>query len=155
MTANDVLVRQLERQLESFIKTFEKVPADKLDWAPEGCRSALDQGQEVATVIGDHWELYESRKMEWSDEGFVEWLNARSQLKTRGQILDRLKQDTQKLIDFARTLPATELMATTEMPFPGEFRVVDNITYHTWNMSYHEGQINMILMMLGIDPMGG
>ncbi|MCW5939295.1 MAG: hypothetical protein KF884_02805 [Fimbriimonadaceae bacterium] len=155
MTANDVLVRQLERQLESFIKTFEKVPADKLEWAPEGCRSALDQGQEVATVIGDHWELYESRKMVWSEEAFSKWLKARAQLKSREQIVARLKLDTQKLIEYTRSLPANDLMAPTEMPFQGEFRMVDNITYHTWNMSYHEGQINMILMMLGIDPMGG
>jgi hypothetical protein len=154
MTANDVLVRQLERQLESFIKTFQKVPDDKLDWAPEGCRSALDQGQEVATVIGDHWSLYAERKLEMSEGDFAKWMARRRALATREQVVERLKQDTEKLIAFTKALPAEDLMAPTQMPFPGEFRLVDNVTYHVWNMGYHEGQINMILMQLGIDPMG-
>lgn len=155
MTAADVLVRQLERELDSFLKIVKRVPEDKLDWVPqEGLRSVRDQFQEVATIVGDHWEIYEERKMEWDQARWAAYMERRAKVHTIEDLEARLRADTDRLIAFVRALPADDLMATTEMPFPGDHRVVDNVTYHLWNMSYHEGQISTILQMLGIDPMG-
>lgn len=39
------------------------------------------------------------------------------------------------------------------MPW-GEHIVADTVTFHVWNMAYHEGQISYILQLLGVDPMG-
>lgn len=41
-----------------------------------------------------------------------------------------------------------ELADVVEMPWPGDFRVADLLTYHYWNMTYHEGQITYIASML-------
>lgn len=154
MTASDVLVRQLERELDSFLKTVRSVPEDKLDWVPqEGMRSARDQAQEVATIVGDHWELYAERKMEWSPESFAAYVERRKKVHSVDDLEARLREDTKKLIEFVRGLSTDELMAPVQMPWPGDFRLVDTITYHQWNMSYHEGQINYILQMLGVETL--
>lgn len=155
MQATDLLIRQLERELESFLKIAGKVPADKLDWTPgEGTRSALSQMQEVATVISENWGLYETRKMVWNDDAFAAWLENRSQYTTFEAIEAKLKEDIQQLKDFVRTRTPDDLEAEVEMPWPGEFKLCDVIYYACWNMAYHEGQIATILMLLGIDPMG-
>ncbi|MCW5937482.1 MAG: DinB family protein [Fimbriimonadaceae bacterium] len=155
MTAADILVRQLERQQESFLKMVHRVPKDKLDWSPsEGVRSVLDQFQEVATIVGDHWEIYSDRKMDWDEEKWGAYMERRQQLKTVEELEARLKADTARLVEFTRSLAPEEFAATTQMPFPGDHRVADNIQYHVWNMAYHEGQIAQLLQQLGIDPMG-
>jgi uncharacterized damage-inducible protein DinB len=156
MNAADVLIRQLEREQDSFLRTIKLVPEDKLDWSPgEGLRSARDQFQEVATVVGDHWELYESKRMEWNEASFAEYLERRKKYHTLEDLEARSRQDTAKLIAFVRDLPAEELMDPVQMPWPGDHRLVDNVTYHLWNMSYHEGQVSAILQRLGINPMPG
>ena len=156
MTAAEVLTRQLERQQESFLKTVKLVPEDKLDWVPQpGLRSVRDQFQEVATIVGDHFELYEERKMEWNEEKWKAYLERRRKLHTVDDLEARLRQDTARLIAFVQALPSDDLMLETEMPWGGDHRIVDNVTYHLWNMSYHEGQINTILQMLGIAAFGG
>lgn len=154
MQATDLLIRQLERELDGFLRIAGKVPADKLDWTPgEGTRSALSQMQEVATVISENWGLYETRQMVWNDEAFAAWLEKRGELTTFEAIETRLRADIQQLIDFVRTMTPEDLEADVQMPWPGEFKVCDTIYYACWNMAYHEGQIATILMLLGIDPM--
>lgn len=154
MNGTDVLIRQLGRQQDSFLEMVKKVPSEKLAWVPqEGMRSALEQFQEVATVIATHWEIYANKKFEWSLEGFEAWKADRTQIVSIEELEARLRGDTARLIEFTRQLSASELLSITEMPFPGEYCVVDNIYFHIWNMSYHEGQIAYILQLLGINPM--
>lgn len=151
MNANEVLVRLMERQCDSFLKTLKRVPEDKLDWTPgEGTRSARDQAQEVATILDEFWEIFETKKMEWDMERWNAYLAKRAQLHSVADIEKALRECTRRLADFVRSLPESELGTKTEMPFPGEYLVVDNIAYHTYNMAYHEGQINTILQLLGL-----
>jgi uncharacterized damage-inducible protein DinB len=150
-----VLARMMERQLEKFLMTVKMVPADKLTWAPkEGMRSALDQFQEVATVIGDHWSVFLDRKMEMNQDSVAAWILRRSALTDLESLEKRLREDTQKLVDYTLGLADSDLLLTVEMPVPGDFRVADLIQLHTWNMSYHEGQINSILHYLGTHSSG-
>lgn len=151
MNSKEVLVRMLERQQESFLKTLQRVPEDKLDWKPgEGARSARDQAQEVATILHEFWEIFETRKMTWDMERWNAYLASRAKVHTVSDIEKSLQECTARLVAFVQGLPDQELGAKTEMPFPGEFLLVDNINYHIWNMAYHEGQINTILQLLGL-----
>lgn len=153
MNSADVLARQLERQCDSFIKTLRMVPEDKLDWTPQpGLRSARDQAQEVATIVTEFWELYADRKMTWDQERWDRYLQERAKVHSVDEIEDALRGATGKLIEFVRALPEPELAADTELPWGGDHKLVDNISYHAWNMAYHEGQINNYLKMLGIEP---
>lgn len=154
MNSAEVLSRQLERQCDSFVKTLRKVPEDKLDWVPlEGLRSARDQAQEVATIVTEFWELYADRKMAWDQERWDRYLKERAQVHSVDELEDALRGATRKLVEFVRSLPAEQLADDTEMPWGGEHKLVDNVTYHLWNMAYHEGQITGYLVALGIDPM--
>jgi uncharacterized damage-inducible protein DinB len=152
MNSADVLARQLERQCDSFIKVLRKVPEESLDWTPQpGMRSVRDQAQEVATIVTEFWELYADRKLSWDQERWDRYLQERANVHTVDQIEDALRGATAKLVEFVRSLPEAELAADTEMPWGGDHKLVDNITYHVWNMAYHEGQITNYLKMLGIE----
>ena len=155
MQATDLLIRQLERQQDSFLTMVKKVPAEKLDWSPkEGSRSALDQFQEVAMVVGENWGLYENLKMTWSEEKMRAFEELKGRVKSVPELEARLRADTGKLIGFIRGLAQSDLSKPVEMPWPGEYTLADIINYPTWNMAYHEGQIAYLLTMLGINPMG-
>ncbi len=155
MDARQTLVRLLERQQDSFIEMVKRVPADRLDWSPApGMRSALDQFQEVATAVGQNWDVYSERKMEWSPERMEAWKAHRAEYTTLEALEARLREDTARIVAHVRSLTEEDLATPTEMPFPGEFLVVDNVYFHVWNMAYHEGQISYLLQMLGVDPMG-
>jgi hypothetical protein len=152
MTAQEVLIRALERQLDSFLMTTKKVPVDKIDWVPqEGLRSALDQFREVATIIGSNWVLYSDLKMEYSESQFADWMAERASYTDFESLEARLRKDTTQLIEYARSTTADKLMTEVQMPWPGDFRIVDIIQYHTWNMTYHEGQIMLLLMLMGVE----
>jgi uncharacterized damage-inducible protein DinB len=156
MKAADLLVRQIERELENFLELVAKVPDDKLDWQPAPqLRSTLSQYQEVATILEYSWDVYEHRKMEWDEAKFDAYKANRARFTTREACEAELKRQTQRLIDFVRTISEDDLHAPVEMPWPGDFRLADCIHYHVWNLSYHQGQISAILLQLGIDPMGG
>lgn len=131
-----------------------RVPADKLAWVPqEGMRSALDQYQEVATALSANWEVYSERKASFAAENMARWARNRALITDPTELERLLRADTQRLIDHVATLTEADLEANVEMPW-GEHRVADTVTYHTWNMAYHEGQIAYLLQLLGINPMG-
>jgi uncharacterized damage-inducible protein DinB len=155
MTGNDLLIRQLLRAQEGFLRMLTKVPADKLTWQPSAeLRSAADQGQEVATMVSYSWALYADRRMDWDMERYMAHKAAAQQFDSHEKIEAELRRNTGMLVDFVRALPNNELSAPVQMPWPGEYCVADTVQYHVWNMAYHEGQIAAILMRLGIDPMG-
>lgn len=155
MTAQDVLVRVLERNTDSFVRMVRRVPQDRLTWSPgDGVRSALDQFQEVATLVGDHWSVFSDRRMEMTPESFRDWITRRSALTDLDALETRLRADTQRLIEFVRELPEADLSLPVQLPFPGEYRMVDVIQNHAWNLAYHEGQIAGLLQQLGVEPMG-
>lgn len=149
MNSIELLCRQADRQLENILKAAKSIPPEKLDWKPsENTRSALDQLQEVATAIDVFWPAYAERKIEWNDEMFGQWMEMRSKLTTLEELENACRNSTKRLTEFVRGLKEEELDLPVIMPFPGEFTLADIISYHYWNMSYHEGQINMIGFML-------
>lgn len=155
MTGNDLLIRQLNRAQEGFLRMLAKVPADKLTWQPAAeLRSAADQAQEVATMVSYSWALYADRRMDWDMDRYMAHKAAARQFDSHEKIEAELRQNTARLVEFVQNLPTAELSAPVQMPWPGEYVVADTVQYHVWNMAYHEGQIAAILMRLGIDPMG-
>lgn len=154
MTGNDLLIRQLLRAQDGFLRILAKVPADQLNWQPSSeLRSAADQAQEVATMVSYSWALYADRRMDWDMERYLAHKASAQQFDTHEKIEAELRRNTDMLVDFVRALPNDELSAPVQMPWPGEYCVADTVQYHIWNMAYHEGQIAAILMRLGIDPM--
>lgn len=153
MTAIDLLIRQLERGQESFLRVAAKVPADKLDWKPSPeLRTALDQFQEVATILGATWPLYAERKLDWGMRQFAAFKKAGREFDTLEKLEAELRRQTAMLMEHTRGLSSDELAQPVTMPWGEEVMVADTIQKHVWNMAYHEGQIAAILVQLGIDP---
>jgi uncharacterized damage-inducible protein DinB len=149
MTANDLLIRQLRRQIDSFFEAVHAIPADKLDWQPSpNSRSALDQLQEVATLFSGVADAVRARKLTFTPEMMEEWLTERKKLTDVAEIEKITREGTEKFIEFIQSLSPDDLSDNVEMPWPGEFQVGDLLSYHYWNMAYHEGQIYYIGTLL-------
>ncbi|MBN9503780.1 MAG: hypothetical protein BGO01_08360 [Armatimonadetes bacterium 55-13] len=149
MNAFELLTRLTENQIDSLFRAASALPADKLDWQPSAnTRSALDQLQEVATALDVFWASFTERKIEWSDEMFAEWKESRSKITSLAELESKTRESTKKLVEFMKGLSAEDLTKPVELPFPGSYTLADVLAYHYWNMSYHEGQITMIGMLL-------
>jgi len=149
MNANELLCYLTEKQIDRIFETARKFPPDKLDWKPgPNARSALEQLQEVATALNEFLPGIKARKVSWDDKRFADWMESRAKLTSLDDLEKSAKASTKELTDYIRTLPESDLDAICEMPFPGEFRVADLVSYHLWNASYHEGQINQIGFLL-------
>lgn len=149
MNATELLCYLTEKQIDRLFEIAHKFPADKLDWKPDGnTRSALDQLQEVSTALTEFLPGIKSRKVEWAPERFAKWVEYRSKITSVDELEKLARESTKELLDYMRTIPEADLDLDVEMPFPGNFKVADVISYHLWNASYHEGQINMLSFML-------
>lgn len=155
MRATELLVQLLQRGQDGFVKMAGRVPEDKLDWQPDpALRSALDQMQELATILDFMGGAFEKREVTFDPEMFARYQAQRKLLATREACIEALREATRKLCDLTAAMPEEDLGAPVKMPWPVERNVADMIHYHVWNMAYHEGQIAAILQRLGIDPMG-
>jgi hypothetical protein len=154
MTAQDVLIRQMERQEKALIHVARMIPEDKIEWAPEGLRSTLDQLQEVSTAVQAFQDSYAAGRMEPSPEMMSAWMVLREPIKTVDDAEAALRIGTQWLIDYVRSLPDSALSGPVTVPWDPSFTRMDMITFHYWNMSYHEGAITQLLMTLGIPRYG-
>jgi hypothetical protein len=139
----------IERQLDSLFRAARTLPADKLDWKPApGSRSALDQLQEVATSPDQFRAAHAERKMEWSEEKFVQWMAERGELTDLDQLERHAKESHARLFAEIRAMSEEDLELPVQMPFPGEWKVADIFAYYHYNASYHEGQITYIRTLL-------
>ena len=149
MTANELLIHLTRSQVKETFDTARQLPADKLDWQPApGARSALDQLQELATALDFNWDVYVTRRVEWSAEKAERWKAHRSQFTDIDELERMAMAGTERLSAFLATFDSAEFSAPVEFPIPGEFNMADCLSYHYWNATYHMGQINYIASLL-------
>jgi uncharacterized damage-inducible protein DinB len=145
MNALELIAFQTRKQLDTFFEAVHRIPPDKLDWQPApGSRSALDQLQEVAVVFQGIPDAVTKRKLEMTPEQFEQYDVERKKVTDVAELERMTREGTQRLLEFVKTVKPEELEERVEMPWPGDFRVADLLNYHSWNMAYHEGQINYI-----------
>jgi hypothetical protein len=149
MDAKQALVRLVQEHTKGFIKAVRCFPKDKLTWqARPKNRTPLDIIQEVATVAWGIPEVVRTRKMTWSEEDFAKMLAARAKLTDVEAIIAKIEAATAMIVAMINATDPADYDNTVEMPWPGDFRIVDMLTYHMWNINYHEGQLIYILMAL-------
>ncbi|RYG39493.1 DinB family protein [bacterium] len=149
MTAQEHLVRLSDRNFQTLSQTVRAFPKDKLDWKPApGSRSALDQLQEIATILEASGDMYKTYKLEFNPEDFGAWMERRQQYTDAEELLQMIEKVTASNNETIMGIPEEDLVKPFEMPWPGEFRVIDVLGYHPWNMAYHDAQINYIASML-------
>lgn len=149
MNSLELIAYNTGRQLDRFFDAFHAIPADKQDWAPNAAsRSALDQLQEVAVVFQGIADAVTKRKLVMTEEDYANYSTERKKMTDPVELEKLTREGTERLIEFMKSVKEDELMDVVEMPWPGEFRVADLLGYHSWNMAYHEGQINYIANLL-------
>jgi len=150
MTAIELIIRLTEREIDSLFKAARALPADKLDWKPApGARSALDQLQEIATSYDTFQSAHKERRVEWSEEMFAKWIAERSKITDLDELEKRTREGYRSALADLQASNPDDLVLPVEMPFPGDFTLVDIYTYYYWNAAYHEGQIRYIASLLG------
>ena len=142
MNANELLIYLTRKQLTAIFEAARALPADKLDWQPApGARSALDQLQEFATALSRFGNAWTERKIEFNPEQFAEWKADRSKLTDIDELEKVATEQTEQFITFLQSVKPEDYNLPVEMPFPGEFKMADVLSYHYWNGAYHQGQI--------------
>jgi uncharacterized damage-inducible protein DinB len=145
VNARELIIYVTVRQNGNLFRAARSLPADRLDWQPSpGRRSALDQIQECATALDLFIESIQDRKLEWTKERYGRWLELRGQYAALDDLERVCGDNTQRWAAYVHSLRDDELDEPVELPFPGEFKLVDLLMYQYWNASYHEGQIEAI-----------
>lgn len=143
MTVQELITRQTNKALDDVIRASKAVPADKLDWAPEGARSTLSQMQEIARSAawvrglltgqptGSHGDASEPESLE--------------------SCIQSARASSAELLEVVNSLTDERLADELHLPFgPGlTLSVAEVAGLHAWNLVYHLGQINYIQTCLG------
>ena len=149
MDARRALIRLTREHTKSFIKAARCLPADKLTWkAAAGNRTPLDVLQEVATIARGTPDIVRNRTMVWSQEEFQRGQVERAKLTDFDEIIAALEATTDLIVATIEATAPEQYDDPVEMPWPEDFRVVDILAYHSWNLGYHEGQLVYILTVL-------
>lgn len=151
MDAKQTLIHLVKKQTAGFIKAARCLPADKLEWkAGPKNRTPLDILQEVATVACGTPDIIKNRKMSWNPDQFAKYQQERASLTDVEDIYAKINAATDLIVSTINATDTADYDAAVQMPWPGDFRIVDILTYHMWNLGYHEGQLVYILAALDL-----
>jgi uncharacterized damage-inducible protein DinB len=153
-SVQEFFVSLTEKQAKDLVAAFDRLPADKRHWEPtEGSRSAANQLAECAILNGSTAKLLETRTWD-TQESFEEFFEQRDKLAgDDGALKATMEENLPKIIHAIRSIPTEDLDKEIAMPW-GNMKVGQIITYPYWNMAYHEGQVNYIATMLGVEVGG-
>lgn len=145
------LARVTPKAAEDLVTAFLRLPEDKRGWSPMAeARTALDQMAEVAILNGRTAELIQTKVFGKDvNSAMAEFQHQKIEVAKDWDALKKmLDENTAKVTEVIRNLPDSELGVSVEMPW-GPMTVEQLIGYPSWNMGYHEGQINYLASMLG------
>lgn len=148
-TLQEFLAVATPKAAADLVEAFNRIPADKREWQPEGkSRSALDQMVECTLLGGYTADLIRARR--WPENAFDIYKGAHAEALADGweKLEPQLHENAQKVVAAIRDTPDDAL--GMEIPMPWETATLAQVlAYPYWNMSYHLGQINYIASMLG------
>lgn len=127
------------------------VPADKLDWAPEGGRSVLSMVRELA--LTPTWTLaaYGQIEAKWDDEAREAQRREQESWTTVEQCEAEFNRRFADVDAFFRGLSDEDLKKTKWLPYNGgrDHTYLEMMDYPRWNCTYHLGQIAYIQTLYG------
>jgi uncharacterized damage-inducible protein DinB len=153
MRYQDHVVRSTQKALEDLCRSALAVPADKAEWVPMGkARSVLSQMQEIATA--GRWFLPIVRDRvapEFDEHAAREAARLRKSFDTIEKCVEAARENTSELLQAVANFPDEGLEDEVSLPFGGgmTMTMADVLSLHSWNITYHFGQINQIQLMLG------
>ncbi|MDX1933988.1 MAG: DinB family protein [Capsulimonadales bacterium] len=147
LTVQNYLADAAEKAAVDLLAAYHRLPEDKRNWAPsEKTRSAANQVAECAIINGGLVGMLESKTV--PADAMAKFPAAiGAMLADLSQLEPALKENTAQLAAKIRTLSDEELAVVIQMPW-GPRTVLELISLPFWNMSYHEGQINLLSMLM-------
>ncbi len=147
-TIQQFLASGTREQSEKLLTALDSLPDDKRNWSPTaGSRSAIDQIAECAMLNGSTALLLAGNEFP-KDFSFEKYLQEKLDLaKDYHRTVELFKTNTDAVCRAIANLTESDLGKTVEMPW-GSMSLNDLASYPLWNMTYHEGQITYIRLML-------
>lgn len=122
-------------------KALEALPADKFEWAP-------GEAGTTARWILSHcaafpkWVILAAQTKGYP-EGHEEPL-----VGSMAEGLAAMQANSAELVAFIEALPESEAEQICKFPW-AEATVAETLGYHSWNNTYHLGQVNYLQLLLG------
>ena len=150
-TLQSHLADQTLKAVKDLEEALGRIPEDKLHWSPEpSARSAMSMIAECG-LLNDMSRMLASRSFP-KDFDFAAWQGVRDELaKDKEKAVAAMKEGAAKTAEAIRGVSADEMDQTIDLPW-GPMTVAQICAYPSWNMAYHEGQINYIASILGTLP---
>ncbi len=148
-TMQQFLASATKKQSELLLTALNNLPEEKRNWVPtEASRHALDQVAECAMLNGSTASLLVGNEFP-KDFDFAVYLQQKVDLsKDYSRTVELLQRNTEVLCGAIANLSDNDLLTAVQMPW-GSMTLQDLAAYPLWNMTYHEGQITYIHLMLG------
>ena len=127
------------------------VPADKLDWAPEGGRSVLALCRELALTPTWTLSAFRPDPSDWSEEIREAYHREEQSWTTVEACEAEWKRRFAEVDAFYRGMSDEGLKKTKWLPFNGgrDHTWLEMMDYPRWNATYHLGQIAYIQTLYG------
>jgi hypothetical protein len=152
----EFLANATQKSSEDLTTAFQRIPEDKRNWSPDTkARTALNQFAECVLLSGYTAELITAHTMgdgvPAERDAFMEYYS-REQARVMAQDMEQIQAhfgaNISKVTAAIRAVSDDALSTEVALPWKS-MRVSEIIAYPSWNMNYHEGQINYIASILG------
>ncbi len=153
MRYQDEIVRITQKALDDVCRAARSIPEDRADWVPMGeARSVLNQMQEIAVAATWFFNIVQDLKVpKEPDQSIDETMVRARKLLTVEACIDMARTTTAELCKAILAFPDEAMELEVILPFDEGQTVImaDVLFLHSWNLTYHLGQINQLQLMLG------
>jgi len=134
-----------------FFRYARAVPADKLDWAPEGGRSVLSMCREIALTPTWTMFAFQESHADWSEADAQAQKDEQAKWTTVEICEAEFYNRFAEVESFFRGMTDDDLKKTKWLPYNGgrDHTWLEMTDYPRWNLTYHLGQIGYIQTLYG------
>jgi len=148
-TIQAFLAESTQKASTDILAVLLRLPEDKRNWSPGGtARTALDIVAECALNNRYGADLIKTHKWTMNDQDAYRQEKADLVASGLESLEKLLEENTKYLIEAIEGVADDQLDVEVPTPF-GNGPLSGIMRYPYWNMSYHEGQLNSIDMLLG------
>lgn len=146
-SVQEYIAANTEQVAEDLLKAGLEVPEDRRGWSPlDKGRTVLDQVAECAVLNKYTAEVLEERV--WPKREFPDYQREKEAVARDWDTASAtLKEHLPRLLAAIRALGDDELDREIETQF-GPMTLVKIAGYPHWNMSYHQGQVTYIALLV-------
>ena len=151
MRVQDYIADSAREAADMAFKYAKKVPADKLDWAPEGGRTVLSMCRELAWTPTWTLSAFGKKPADWPDYSMEDYQREQQAWTTVEDCEAQFNRTFPAVETFFRGISDDELKNTKWLPYNGgrDHTWLEMMDYPRWNSSYHLGQIAYIQTLYG------